>query len=176
MVGYDGSEPATGALRFAAARAGEDGRILVVYAVQPSDDAWRGTSTYAQLRARSAEEAEAAVLDRARRELSSSKVEGYWILEGAAAPALRETAVAFKADEIVVGSRGLSRLRTSLGSVCHALLPGLDRSLTVVTPLRRSRSRGPLRSERSSPARLPAMTSPGSATQRPGRRATSELA
>jgi nucleotide-binding universal stress UspA family protein len=69
------------------------------------------------------------------------------LLGGAAAEAIANVAGAHDADEIIIGARGLGRVRTLLGSVSQELLHRVDRPVTVipeaatpaVTPRARSR-------------------------------------
>lgn len=129
VVGYDGSECADAALTYAAARVGRYGRIIAVHAV-PDQPAWRGTSVAEGLRARAADTGE-LVLDKARRQLAPRKTEA-WLLEGDAPMAMLETAKLLGVDEVVVGARGQSGLRTALGSTALATLSHADVPLTVV--------------------------------------------
>lgn len=130
VVGYDGSEQSQAALRFAAERAGKQGRVVAVNAYEPPSD-WLGGKTYK----RAADEHQ----EHGRRLLA--ELEAAWagaamletdLLEGPPAKALVHAAQARHADEIVVGARGLGRFRAALGSVSHALLHEADRPLVVI--------------------------------------------
>lgn len=62
---------------------------------------------------------------------------GHAVVEGEPAEGLMRVARARDAREIVVGSRGLGRLRAVMGSVSHRLLERSDRPVVVVPPLDR---------------------------------------
>ncbi|MGZ6670645.1 MAG: universal stress protein [Solirubrobacteraceae bacterium] len=54
------------------------------------------------------------------------------LIGGSAADAITEVARARHADQIVVGARGLGRIRALLGSVSHELLHIADRPVVVI--------------------------------------------
>jgi nucleotide-binding universal stress UspA family protein len=54
------------------------------------------------------------------------------LIGGAPAEALDQVARTRGADEIVVGARGLGRMRALLGSVSHELLHVADRPVVVI--------------------------------------------
>jgi nucleotide-binding universal stress UspA family protein len=54
------------------------------------------------------------------------------LIGGPAAEAIIDVARARHADEIVVGARGLGRVRALLGSVSHELLHIADRPVVVI--------------------------------------------
>ncbi len=130
VVGYDGSQPAHAALDYAARRAGEGGRVVVVHAFHPAPD-WLG-SPYLQ-RALDAYQAQGRELLRALEERRDPGVElRTSLLEGPPARAIVAAADARDADEIVIGSRGFGRVRGVLGSVSHAVLHEADRPVVVI--------------------------------------------
>lgn len=130
VVGYDGSAAARGALRLALRRMGPDGRVVAVHGyAAPSD--WLGGPSYD--RAVAARQAHGrALLDALEQELDLGPRLETDLLEGPAAEALLRAAAARRADEILVGSRGLGRFRGALGSVSHAVLYEADRPVVVV--------------------------------------------
>jgi len=128
VVGYDGSTAARTALDYALGQ--RHGPVTVVYAYDPPSKLlgapyFGEALTDSQLRGRE-------VLD----ELGTgdglgSDVE-FDLLEGPPATAMARAAAARDADEIVVGSRRLGRIRGALGSVSQALLHEADRPVVVV--------------------------------------------
>lgn len=130
VVGYDGSLSAKAALERAAADAGPDGCVVAVHAYAPAPD-WLGTPDYDRVLA--------AHQDRGRHLLAELEQNAKLgvpletsLLEGGPARALIAAAEARNADEIVVGSRGFTPLRGTLGSVSHALLAEADRPVVVI--------------------------------------------
>jgi nucleotide-binding universal stress UspA family protein len=131
VVGYDGSPEARTALAAARSRAGADGRLIVVHVTrQPSS--WLGRSSYDRV---VAERLHAG--DMVLRELGGSidgddHLELELMMDRSPAEALRRVAAVRDADEIVVGSRRLGRLRSALGSVSQAVMRAADRPVLVV--------------------------------------------
>jgi nucleotide-binding universal stress UspA family protein len=131
VVGYDGSPEARAAFTAALERAGADGHVVAVHATTPTSS-WLGASYHDPAvvdRLRAGE----AVLDQLHDDLddidASVDVE---LIEGDPAEVLLRVAAVRDADEIVVGSRGLGRLRATLGSVSQALVRSADRPVVVV--------------------------------------------
>lgn len=69
------------------------------------------------------------VLDEARRRPGRGRTDA-WVVEGDAVTALRETGGLVDAEELVVGARGHSGLRSGLGSVSRALVRAIDHAVT----------------------------------------------
>ena len=122
VVGYDGSATARAAVDFAARRAGTTGKLFIVHAYGPPPD-WLGFPNYQrvlqdhQARGRAALDAltmgDDVILD------CDFETE---LLDAPPSEAIVRVAEARDADEIVIGSRGLGRVRASLGSVSHDVL------------------------------------------------------
>jgi nucleotide-binding universal stress UspA family protein len=122
VVGYDGSAAARSAVECAMDRAIPDGRLVVVSAWQVPVD-FRGALYYSEMigdasrhakRVLSALEAECERLADVEHEFA--------VVEGAAAAAIIQAAEDHDADEIVIGSRGVGRVRALLGSVAHDVI------------------------------------------------------
>jgi nucleotide-binding universal stress UspA family protein len=132
VVGYDGSDESRAALTLAAARVGEGGTVVAVFAAEPASD-WLDTAYYDSA-VKNRQEWTQRVFD----ELSSMELEDVTIeaelADGPAARALTEVARLHDAREIVVGSRGLRGIRAALGSVSQRLLQMADRPVVVVPP------------------------------------------
>ena len=131
VVGYDGSEAARAAFAVAIDRAQPSDRIVLVHATAPASN-WLGTPYYDRALAQIHEAAE-RVLDEMRpiAEQVETPIE-FSVLEGPPAEVLIRAAAAREADEIVVGSRGLGRIRGALGSVSQELLREAPRPVLVV--------------------------------------------
>jgi nucleotide-binding universal stress UspA family protein len=130
VVGYDGSEPARAALTYAANRACNGGRIVAVHSVQPVSD-WLGHPNY-QLALDAYHEQGRQLLQALEAEHGLDNNLETSLIEGPPARAIVAAADARDADEIVVGSRGLGRMRGVLGSVSHAVLHEADRVVVVI--------------------------------------------
>lgn len=126
VVGYDGSAPAEAALAYAAAQAGEGGRVVAVHAFEPVPG-WLGWPRYQ--RALDASQSHGRELLRSLEERGDVSTS---LLEGPAAKAIVAAAEVRDADEIVVGSRGFGPLRGIMGSVSHSLLREADRPVVVI--------------------------------------------
>lgn len=130
VVGYDGSEESQAAVAYAARRAGPAGRIVVVHALAPSLPLVNVVTVGAE-----SSEHGAAVLDGLLMEQGDELTGTTFDLEAPRArpaEALVDTARKVDADEIVVGSRGLGRVESALGSVSAELLRQADRPVTVI--------------------------------------------
>ena len=130
VVGYDGSEEARLAVAVAAERAGPDGTIVPLLAV-PATPGWLGAPYYDRQ-----VESSRRVADDHLAEVDAIETGGAAVapelIEGEPAEALVRVARQRGAREIVVGSRGLGRFRSILGSVSHALLEQADRPVVIV--------------------------------------------
>ena len=132
VVGYDGSDEARAAFAVAIDRAQPSDRIVLVHATAPASN-WLGTPYYD----RAVEQIHVAaerVLDEMRpiAEQLETPIE-FSVLEGPPAEVLIRAAAVRDADEIVVGSRGLGRIRGALGSVSQELLREAARPVLVVS-------------------------------------------
>lgn len=130
LVGYDGSDEAREAVAVATERAGADGTVVVVHA-RPSPAKWLDTSRHhhaVEHYRRAGSEVLAGV--------PASDPDGPAIetqlVDGAPARALLREARLYGAREIVVGARGLGRVRAAFGSVSQELLRDADRPVVVV--------------------------------------------
>ena len=132
VVGYDGSEAARAALTYAATESGTRGRLIVVHAYgHPTDMPERYERTFEDHRARGQAVLDGILLD-GNDELADVDYE-LELRDAPAAEALVAVARDRGAEEIVVGARGLGRVRAALGSVTHDLLHLSDRPLVVIT-------------------------------------------
>jgi nucleotide-binding universal stress UspA family protein len=131
VVGFDGSPAAHAALDRGIERAGETGKLFLVYAWAPPEG-WRSGSYEPHLH-RTLDEAEGEV-ERAR--AAHPRLAGIqWeseLIAGPAATAIIDVASARDADEIVVGTRGVGRVRGLLGSVAHAVIHAATCPVTVI--------------------------------------------
>jgi nucleotide-binding universal stress UspA family protein len=132
VVGYDGSESAARALRFAMGLEGKvPGELWVVHAsevppgiAEPRTDEEQRTETSAIEQTLAALSAEG---ERHGRRIT------VWIREGGAARVLLDAAEQVHADLIVVGTRGLrSSARLLLGSVSAAVIGQAKCPVTVI--------------------------------------------
>lgn len=133
VVGYDGSEAARAAVAHAAARAGRRGKVYVVHSFGPPPD-WLGAPNYQRVLGDHQGHGK-AVLDALLLEDGNALMDVDFELEltgGPPAKAIAAVAEARDADEIVIGSRGLGRLGSALGSVSQQLLHLADRPVTVI--------------------------------------------
>jgi nucleotide-binding universal stress UspA family protein len=133
VVGYDGSEASRAAVTFAARRAGRRGRVFVVHAFDLPPD-FLGSPNYDSLLGARQDHGR-ALLDAlplvGNDELLSVDYETE-LIGGPPAEAIADVARVREADEIVVGARGLGRVRALLGSVSHELLHIADRPVVVI--------------------------------------------
>jgi nucleotide-binding universal stress UspA family protein len=130
VVGYDGTIEARAALLTAAARAGEGGTVVAVYASEPASN-WLDTPYYARVVEMRRQRAARIFDELPSLELEDVTVEAE-LADGPAPEALAEVAKLREADEIAVGSRRLGWLRGTLGSVSRRLLRVADRPVVVV--------------------------------------------
>jgi nucleotide-binding universal stress UspA family protein len=133
VVGYDGSEEARAAVAVAIDRSGSGDSIVIVHAT-PAASSWLGTPDYGRVVV-AIQRAGQQVLDEMRpiAEQVDRELE-FEMFEGSPAEVIIRVASVREADEIVVGSRGLGRLRAALGSVSQQLLRDADRPVLVVGP------------------------------------------
>jgi nucleotide-binding universal stress UspA family protein len=132
VVGYDGSPSARAAVEHAIDRTGPAGRLVLVHAYQVPAD-YIGASYYSGMVEDAAQHA-ADVMDSLERDCE--RVLGVdherEISTGAAAPAIVRAAETYRADEIVIGSRGVGRVRALLGSVAHDVIHRASCPVTVI--------------------------------------------
>ena len=132
VVGYDGSDPARAALVFAARRAGTRGRVFVVHAYELPPD-FLGSPYYDHFLSEQRDRGEAPLRDLLLQDESLTGPEYEMeLIGGSPAEAITDVARARHADQIVVGARGLGRIRALLGSVSHELLHIADRPVVVI--------------------------------------------
>jgi nucleotide-binding universal stress UspA family protein len=133
VVGYDGSPASRAALAHAAGRAGDDGRIYVVYAYSLPMD-WLGMPNYQHLLDLELKRAQ-GLIDRLEHE-SGADLQGVdWeseVIGGAPARTIANVASTRGADEIIVGTRGHGRARALLGSVAHEVIHLAECPVTVI--------------------------------------------
>ena len=132
VVGYDGSPAARAAVEHAIDRAGPAGRLVLVHAYQVPAD-YIGAPYYNVMLDDAAQHAN-DLMDSLERDCE--RVLGVDherdISTGAAAPAIVQAAEVYRADEIVIGSRGVGRVRALLGSVAHYVLHRATCPVTVI--------------------------------------------
>ncbi len=132
VVGFDGSELSHAAVAAAREQAGNDGKIVVVHAYGLPPD-FLGWAEYDGLLAKRQSHARAAldelVRDRADTLGADHEIE---LIGGSPAQALLDVARARHADVIVVGSRGLGRVKGAMGSVSQRLLQLADVPVLVI--------------------------------------------
>ena len=132
VVGYDGSGAARAALAYAARQAGPGGRVYVVHAYHPPPD-FLGSPTYQDMLSHHRRRGETLLseLSLDDEELAGPEYETE-LIGGPPAHSIDSVARARDADEIVVGARGLGRMRALLGSVSLELLHIADRPVVVI--------------------------------------------
>jgi nucleotide-binding universal stress UspA family protein len=132
VVGYDGSPASHAAVEHAIDRAAPDGHLVLVHTYSVPAD-YIGAPYYNSMLADGSQYA-ADLLDALERECERLGTVGYErdILTGAAAPAIVRAAEQHGADAIVVGSRGLGRVRSILGSVAHDVIHNARCAVTVI--------------------------------------------
>jgi nucleotide-binding universal stress UspA family protein len=130
VVGYDGSATARTAVDYAARRAGAGGKVYVVHAYGPPPD-WLGHPSFQQVLGHHLARGRAVLDAVAPGDDPLLEAE---LLEGPPADAILSVAEARRADEIVVGSRGLGRVRSALGSVSHEVLHRASVPVVVIPP------------------------------------------
>jgi nucleotide-binding universal stress UspA family protein len=133
VVGYDGSEASRAAVTVAARRAGRTGLVFVVHAYELPPD-FLGSPNYDRLVAERKDHGR-ALLDSLPLTGNDELLDTEYVTEligGPPAQAIIDVAQVRDADEIVVGARGLGRVRALLGSVSHELLHIADRPVLVI--------------------------------------------
>ncbi|MGZ4179836.1 MAG: universal stress protein [Solirubrobacteraceae bacterium] len=132
VVGYDGSDASRAALLFAARQAGSRGRVFVVHAFELPPDLL-GSPNYEAILSHRRDRGEALLkelpLDEEPLVGPAYELE---LIGGPAAEVIERVARVRDADEIVVGARGLGRMRALLGSISHELLHIADRPVVVI--------------------------------------------
>jgi nucleotide-binding universal stress UspA family protein len=129
VVGFDGSAAARKAVDYAASRV-NGGKLYVVTAVVPPPE-WMGNPGWQQI-VDAEHKRGTQLLEDATNRLPDGVNCSTELLEGPAADAIVRVADARDADAIVVGSRGLGRVRAVLGSVSHDVLHLADCPVVVV--------------------------------------------
>lgn len=130
VVGYDGSPTGKDAVAHAAHRLDGEGRLVVVYAFEAPKGSWPNPiALQASADSRAVGERHLAELAEA---LPGGRPFETELVEGPPAAALVQVANRHRADEIVVGSRGLGRFRAALGSVSHALVHEAEQPVVIV--------------------------------------------
>ena len=134
VVGYDGSATSRAAVDHAARQAGPNGKVFVVHAYGPPPD-WLGFPNYQRVledhQERGRALLDALVLDDDPLLETDFETE---LLDAPPGEAITRVAAARGADEIVIGSRGLGRVRTALGSVSHEVLHAARVPVVVIPP------------------------------------------
>jgi nucleotide-binding universal stress UspA family protein len=140
IAGYDGSESAAAAVRWAAARTADGGRLIVVCADHPAVPrpavAARTARAKAGLEAHAAQRSNALlneIPDAAIAGLEQVRVE-VLSLDGPPVEALLHAARDHGADGIAVGTRGIGSSSADTGSVSSELLRSADRPVLVIPP------------------------------------------
>ncbi len=133
VVGYDGSQPSRAALGVAARHAHQSGLIYVVHAVELPPDFLGSPNSLQMLTERMDQGRE--LLAAVPALVTEAEPGPEYITEligGPPAKAIADVASARDADVIIVGARGLGRVRALLGSVSHELLHIADRPVLVI--------------------------------------------
>lgn len=133
VVGYDGSEPARAAVRYAGRRLGAEGRLYVVHATGPLATWLSAAEELLVDRDRAANGR--AVLDELALEADGVLIDTDYelvLVPGSPADALVQEAFRHSADEIVVGAHGAGRLEALLGSTTRRVLEAAGRPVVVV--------------------------------------------
>ena len=132
VVGYDGSRSALAAVKHAIDRVGPDGRLVVVHAyLTPTDHI--GASYYTAM-VEDASQYATDLLDGLEQDCERlATIEHERDLAvGSAATAIVRAAETHEATEIVIGSRGVGRMRALLGSVAHDVIHRAHCPVTVI--------------------------------------------
>jgi nucleotide-binding universal stress UspA family protein len=132
VVGYDGSSAALAAVDHAIDRAGPRGRVVLVHAyIVPLD--YAGATYYREMQNDASERATTVLndLERGCERLVTIEHERD-ISSGPAASAIARAAEVHDADEIVIGSRGVGRVRALLGSVAYDVIHRAHCPVTVI--------------------------------------------
>ena len=132
VVGFDGSPASHVALSRAIERVGPYGKLYLVHAWDVPE-AWRGRGTHQPYVDRALTEAETVMEGAVQAHPGLKGIT--WereLIGGPAARAIADVAEVRKADEIIVGTRGFSRMRALLGSVAHQLIHLAPCPVTVI--------------------------------------------
>jgi nucleotide-binding universal stress UspA family protein len=132
VVGYDGSDASRAALMYAARAAGARGRVFIVHAYDLPPD-FLGSPNYDQLLTDRRDSGEALLRELPLNDASLAGPQyEFELIGGDPAESIEAVARVRGADEIVVGARGLGRMRSLIGSVSHQLLHIADRPVVVI--------------------------------------------
>ncbi len=132
VVGYDGSPAALAAVETAIDRACPQGHLVIVHAyLTPTD--FVGASYYAEL-VEDASHYATRVLDDLELQCECLATISHErdLAVGSAAAAIVRAVETRGADEIVIGSRGLGRVRALMGSVAHDVIHLAHCPVTVI--------------------------------------------
>ena len=131
VVGYDGSPSSHAAIDHAIDRLNPDDHLVVVHAHDvPGEHV--GSSYYQAMLTTNLEASEAVKLTlEANTRLASVDWEPDFVA-GRAADVIARVARARAADEIVIGTRGVGRVRALLGSVAHEVIHQAECPVTVI--------------------------------------------
>jgi nucleotide-binding universal stress UspA family protein len=131
VVGYDGSPSSQAAISYAVDRLGDDGHLVVVHAHDiPADHV--GASYYQAMLTTNLEANEAVRLTlEGDARLAAVDWEPDFVA-GRAADVIARVARTRAADEIVIGTRGVGRVRALLGSVAHEVIHQAECPVTVI--------------------------------------------
>ena len=132
VVGYDGSPAALAAVETSIDRAGHDGHLVIVHAYQMPAD-YTGASYYTAM-VEDASQYATDVLDELERDCERLVTIDHErdLAVGPAAAAIIRAAETHDAAEIIIGSRGVGRMRALLGSVAHDVIHRADCPVTVI--------------------------------------------
>jgi nucleotide-binding universal stress UspA family protein len=130
VVGYDGSDESREAIAVASDRAGRDGTVVAVH-VRPSPSRWLDTAHYHHAVERYHRVGSELLATVPAAEPDGPAIETQ-LVDGAPAEALIREAKLYGAREIVVGARGLGRVRAAFSSVSQEMLREADRPVVVV--------------------------------------------
>jgi nucleotide-binding universal stress UspA family protein len=134
VVGYDGSPNSRAAVHHAARHAGRHGKVYVVHSYGPPPD-WLGFPNYQRVlndhRARGEATLDALTMNDDPLLDTDFETE---LLDSPPGEAITAVAEARGADEIVIGSRGLGRVRSALGSVSQDVLHRSKVPVLVIPP------------------------------------------
>jgi nucleotide-binding universal stress UspA family protein len=132
VVGYDGSPAGRAAVALGIQRVGSSGRLIVVHSHGLPPD-YVGVPFYQEMLDESTNKA-AGVMEELEEALPDLRGVDYEpdIVIGPAADAICRVAEVRRADEIILGTRGLGRMRAVLGSVSHEVLHRAKCPVTVI--------------------------------------------
>ena len=133
VVAYDGSAPARVGVRYAAARAGSTGQVIIVHCFGlPSE--WFGAAVAEPVAIEHSERGEAVLDDLMLTDASVLSEVDFEVelIGGEPAETVNRVAETNDADEIVVGTRGAGRIASLLGSVAQEVIRRADRPVVVI--------------------------------------------